>query len=428
MTGIDVRGLPSHSPLTGETAEADDAQNNTLAGAQNVGNLLTADRNTISVAGRLSSAVDVDWYRVEMTYEEIQAIAGVNDAARTFAAIFDIDYADQLRADTVLSIFDEQGTLIFVSRDSDVLDDQPLVGQGNDLDDLTRGSVGKLDPYLGPVQLPAEVPQRTEVYYVAISSNLQLPAPLDQTFNAASDTPLVRLEPINSLQRVAEDHLGFTGYTTGSDLLGQEPNGTRDLQPYTGPLIDTTRLEAHVEPFKLEDVSLYVTTSGSLRVINPFDGTSWYTWINNYGNWTVKDITMRPDGRLFAYRNDNTGGAGDMAGILEELDVQTIPSGGALSGNDGIGNDPASTPISGILSTNVEALTWLYENETTYRFVYSVGSQATGSFLYVTARNSPQPSANNNQGFGGRRIFDLAGRLRARPTVWPIAAPGSSTG
>ena len=312
-----------------------------------MGNLLTADRNTISVAGRLSNAADVDWYRVEMTYEEIQAIAGVNDAARTFAAIFDVDYADQLRADTVLSVYDEQGRLILVSRDSDVLDDQPLVGEGNDLDDLSRASLGKLDPFLGPVQLPAEVPQRTEVYYVAISSNLQLPAPLDQTFNAASATPLVRVEPINSLQRVAEDHLGFTGYTTGSDLLGQEPAGPRDLQPYTGPLIDTTRLEVHVEPFQLEDVSLYVTTTGSLRVINPFDGTNWYTWINNYGNWTVKDITMRPDGRLWAYRNDNTGGQGDMAGILEELDVQTIPSGGALSGNDGIGNDPASTPISG---------------------------------------------------------------------------------
>ena len=52
--GIELLGLPAHSPLLGETAEST-AANDSLATAQQLGNLLVTDRNTISVAGNLAA-------------------------------------------------------------------------------------------------------------------------------------------------------------------------------------------------------------------------------------------------------------------------------------------------------------------------------------------------------------------------------------
>ena len=128
--GIQVIGLPSHSPLVGESYETR-AGNESLGAAQPLGNLLTSDRNTISVGGNISVGTDVDWYSFEVDYDLIQAIAGFNAGGKTFATIFDIDYADGLaRVDTVLSVFDTAGNLILVSRDSNIEDDQPGAGKG----------------------------------------------------------------------------------------------------------------------------------------------------------------------------------------------------------------------------------------------------------------------------------------------------------
>ena len=104
--------------------------------------LLTSDRNTISVGGNLTAPSDIDWYSFEIDYEFIQSIGGRNDGDKTWATIFDIDYADGLaRADTVLSVFDDAGNLVLVSRDSHIDDDQPGTGQGADTDDLSRGTL-----------------------------------------------------------------------------------------------------------------------------------------------------------------------------------------------------------------------------------------------------------------------------------------------
>ncbi|MDA1049277.1 MAG: hypothetical protein O3C40_02205, partial [Planctomycetota bacterium] len=329
QTGIHAIGLPAHSPLVGEAAEVE-APNDDRGSAQNIGNLLRSDRNTISVAGRLDAADDVDWYRVELTYQEIQAIAGVNDATRAFSTIFDLDYADQLsRADAVLSIYDENGTLILVARDSNIVDDQPGVGEGNDFDDLSRGTLGKLDPYVGPVTLFAETPGQSEFYYVAVSSNLRLPSSLDQTFNAASATPLVRLEPINSINRVVEDHIGFfgtdTGYVSGDDLDGTQPDGFRFIAPDNAAIFDTDdngftteiHLDTQVIPWTLEDVQLFVSSGNSAVSINPFNGQSWYTI---GGGSNVVDLDMRTDGRLFFYSVDTTAN-NDSSGRVDEIDV-----------------------------------------------------------------------------------------------------------
>ncbi|MEX2558268.1 MAG: choice-of-anchor L domain-containing protein, partial [Pirellulales bacterium] len=89
--GIEILGMPAHSPLLAESAETT-AGHGTLGTAQDLGNLLTSDRNTLGVGGVLDSAAQVDWYSFTVDYDLIQAVGGFNAAAKTWSTIFDIDY------------------------------------------------------------------------------------------------------------------------------------------------------------------------------------------------------------------------------------------------------------------------------------------------------------------------------------------------
>ena len=271
--GIDVLGLPRNTPLVGETGEFADGTNGTFAGAQYVGNLLQTDRNTISIAGDILNAGDVDWYAFALNYEQIQSIGGVNGGQKTWATVFDLDYGDGIRGDLTISVYDASGRLLYIGRDSNVAADRSGVGQGLDTDDLSRGSFGTRDPFIGSVQMPAgnptgsgdiesgtaavpPDPSKQLRFYVAVSSNGQLPAPLSAAFDGGTANALVRLEPINSATRVVEDHIGFTGYTSGPAATG---GGVKVLPSTTTPLFDLTKLSAHVTPFTLSDVTLFVS-------------------------------------------------------------------------------------------------------------------------------------------------------------------------
>jgi VCBS repeat-containing protein len=392
--GIEALGLPKHSQLTGESHETR-AANDTLATAQPLGNLLTSDRNAISVGGNITTSTDVDWYSFQADYDLIQAIAGFNSGGKTFATIFDIDYADGLsRPDTVLSVFDGNGNLVMVSRDSNVEDDLPGVGQGADTADLSRGSFGTHDPFIGSVQLPAGVipAGSTTTYYVAISSNSQLPTALNGNFTSGASNTLVRLEPMNSLQRIAEDHIGFQGYRSGNF------NGGANVLP-TSQLFDISNsvsLSTNVVPFTLNDVVLYTVQGGTngLRTVNPFAGNLWY----NVGNIPVNaplgfvgDLAMRNDGRMFMLQA-LTGAAGDnTAGQLVELDPATGAQ--TVIGNDGIPDvNPATDPPDPqeLTSPGADAMAWLFtgfDGETNnYDLYYSVRG----------ARRGPDVSLNSS--------------------------------
>src|SRR5262249_26200371 len=181
-------------------------------------NRLAGNTNSLSAAGNLAQPTSVDWYKFTLQFDLIQAIGGVNGGAKTFATMFDIDYADGLaRADTTISVFDSTGKLILVSRDSNVTSDHPGPGHGSGLTDLSRGSAGQLDPFIGSQQLPAASPSGDPgsfTYFVAVSSNSQLPTALNAQFNSNSGNTLVRLAPVDSVKRIVEDHIGFTGFKT----------------------------------------------------------------------------------------------------------------------------------------------------------------------------------------------------------------------
>ena len=149
--------------------------------------MLDTDRNTISVAGTLGAAdgSDVDSYNFNLDYAtttfgpSIQSISGVNDGQKTWSTVFDLDYSDGLtRGDTTLVVFDGETDIpILVGFDSNIQDDQD-----GDRANLLAGSFGQLDPFIGPVQMPAGNPGQTTPYSVSVTSNGQL-AP------ARSDVP-----------------------------------------------------------------------------------------------------------------------------------------------------------------------------------------------------------------------------------------------
>ena len=210
--GIEVIGLPKHSPLLGEAAE--DEQTGSAARndqflinpdqpgnrPQYVGNLLASDRATISVAGNVAAADDIDFYQFDVRY------VAISDPSQAHAAtVLDVDYADaRIRFNSNLSVFDASGRLILFAQDSNISDDRSGPLAGIDLADLSRGSVGPKDPFIGPVELP----QGT--YYAALTSNARIPDEL-------LSNPLLRREPVNSVVRIAEDHIGTSGGSTAAD-------------------------------------------------------------------------------------------------------------------------------------------------------------------------------------------------------------------
>ncbi|MSR56893.1 MAG: hypothetical protein EXS05_04385 [Planctomycetaceae bacterium] len=371
--GIEVLGLPEHSPLGGESTSA--GGNTVFGSAQDLGNLLTSDKSTISVSGSLSSQASVEWFKFSVNYDLIQSIGGVNGADKTWATMFDIDYADGIaRADLTISVFDSTGKLILISRDSNVTDDQPGALQGTGLTDLSRGTVGKLDSLIGSVQLPTGTPAGstgseggnggppigsggTHTYFVAISSNVNLPQALNASFVSGGLNPLIRLEPVNSVRRIVEDHIGDdTGYLSGDPQTGFAP-----VTPTTGPIlpIDSVQsLNVNVIPFTLGDVVLFRSSGNELVTSNPFDG-SFETDVGLMtGVDSVGDIKIRSDGLMFVWQGDGTGAA-NTAGRLVRVDPAT--GAGSVIGADNIPDfDPAANPPNfNQLSTNtVDSFAW----------------------------------------------------------------------
>ncbi|WP_047814275.1 matrixin family metalloprotease, partial [Rhodopirellula islandica] len=381
-TAIDVSGLPARSHILGEAGEVQAAANNTFAEAQPLQSLLQSDMAAISISGDLGTEqgvtnrdLDVDWYRFDATQTGIQVISGVNDSAGTVAVVFDMDYADKAnRGDTTLAVYDGNGQLIFVGRDSNIADDQPdTIDSDPDIDDLSRGSLGTKDGYIGPVHLTTG-----GEYYIAIMGNGVTPSALmgqydnlghflqdddgdgvaDSAVQSESgeifvpegnaDNRYVRLEPINSVDRVVEDRIGFSGYNT-IPLDPFLPNGI-NIQPQTSIFnIDTAAdVESHLPAFTLENVPLYVATDrplpnadDQLYIADAYNGGT-YTRPVSPNNWSannndIQDITIRSDGRMFGYQRQSN--VDDSVGQLVEID----PATGALTvvSQDNI---PGATP------------------------------------------------------------------------------------
>ncbi|MDM4016262.1 GEVED domain-containing protein [Roseiconus lacunae] len=294
--GLQIIGQPLHSQLTGEEAEttspndqASDAQplgyfsvgddTNAIAGP------LQSDRLAKSISGTIDSATDVDWYSFQVRYDDL-----TRDSSPMFlSTVIDLDYASNFaRSDMALYVFDSAGNLIYTGTDSNVAEDLPASPTDNSTDDLSRGGAGNEDPFIGSVELPEGT------YYVAVSNQTQVPLAMDQFFNPASSNPLVRVEPIAAIDRVADDNM------------------------QNGILFDNSS----IVPYSLDDVYLYVNTTNGLHIVNPFTGVD-YGEVGNFGGEVIRDAAFRANGELYAYTQFSGRPRADDAYFYVQLDTGT---------------------------------------------------------------------------------------------------------
>ncbi|MDX1927405.1 MAG: VWA domain-containing protein, partial [Pirellulaceae bacterium] len=280
--GLSFVGVPGNSPLLGENAEieitASGASNNQFANAQNLGNLLQTNRQALSVAGNLNSFTDVDWYSFDIDYQKISA-TGLREY---FATVLDVDYADGIgRPDTSIYLFNAAGSLILGGLSSNLVDDQASPGSGSGNSDLSRGSAGGRDPFVGSYELPSGR------YFLAITNSLRMPEALTTYTDPNSNAPGLRMQPIEGVRLIVEDHIESQG-------------GSTAVPPVTPVLFNNNS----IVQYGLGDVKLYVSQDvgqelTNIYTYNPYTGER----KNQVGrvNFDLQDIAFRDNGQLRAF-------------------------------------------------------------------------------------------------------------------------------
>jgi hypothetical protein len=315
---------------------------------------------------------------------------------------------------------------------------------------LSHSSFGTLDPYIGPVQLPAGTPvSGVTTYYVAIHSNGVIPTALYATFNGGSSSNyLTRLEPADSVNRIVEDHVGTQGGQTAQDTSSITPLWGANGYP-TGPYTSSTgtiaQLNTYAAPFTLSDVPLYVTTAGSgghLATVNPFSGI----YQTDQGKDTVggtqgyNTLAMRNDGQLYSF----TVGTNDAnSGQYTQIDTGTAAP--TVKGSDGIKTydyNTATPPAvrampNGGIGIQMNAMAFVqydaYAGEPTAnvsngRYLYAIGSYAGGNqvpayanLLYELDPNTGAVLTQNTN--PNPRGYINVNAQNAAPPTQPVAVP-----
>ncbi|MCC6508553.1 MAG: pre-peptidase C-terminal domain-containing protein, partial [Pirellulaceae bacterium] len=362
--GIEIQGMPRHSPLLGETAEST-TPNGTFGTAQPVGNLLITDKQAISIAGSLDSFTDVDWYNFTIDYTAIRPTA----LREYFATVFDVDYADGIgRPDMSLYLFNANGQLVLAGLGSNLVDDQAAGLSGAGSADLSRGSAGSLDPYIGSTELPAGQ------YFLAVTNSDNVPRVLESYTSATvtGATAAIRLQPTNGVQLIAEDHINFVG-------------GSTAVAPQTPVLFPTGNSAV---PFNLGDVSLYVSqnvaqNATNLYMVNPFTGEVSNT-VGRFGN-NVQDIAFRFNGSLRAFDispqfpNANT----DQDTLMDYLDIDP----GTAAATDAGDLNLATSHVDG--TGTGDSNDGIYPNAITFA---SIGGQERGFIIGSRGFIFPRPN------------------------------------
>ena len=222
QTGIETRGLPFHSQLTGEGS--------TDGPTIDLGNIASSDRGTISVAGTLDNPGDVNRYTFSVSRQDIQSRRRSSLNLRHPSTLTSPTRSvAPTRRCLLYQVNGNNRTLIAVGGDSNIVSDQASPLLGNDLSDLTRGSSGFQDPFLGTIELDAGN------YEVAVINNAQVAEDLRFQFgsNPIGTNPLARIEPVNSVRRIAEDR--FNGFVSDVAVapVQQVFTGANNAVPFT---------------------------------------------------------------------------------------------------------------------------------------------------------------------------------------------------
>lgn len=384
---VDLVGIPQHSPLLGSASAI---QTPSAVISPNLGNLAASDRGSFSLAGEISTKADVDFYQFSLNKTLTQKAADSH-----ISVSIDVDYASDFGGpNTSLWLYRKVGNsvqLVLTGTDSNIADDRAAPGQGADLDDLSRGSFGPLDAYIGTQELPPGD------YILAVTNNSQIASELDQYQTATPTNAAIRLQPVTSVARLTADHFNSV------------------VQPETAGSPGTASI-AKV-PWTLGDVTSFALQSdGTILLVNPNTGATVAS--NNAPlNVSYADAALAPDGRLVTYghaSNTDAGGA-----IFTVADTKT-----GLTFNAGAGTGIQT--YTAVMNNNVisiavqdagytmNGLTFFNQGSTNSLMLFGVGSRS-GSF-----QRAPLDNANNiRQPAGPDGIFgnlDDIGDLRTSAT------------
>ena len=255
-TAITAEGLPAHSPIAGELFNP--------GGTVDIGTFANTDRGAISVTG---NAASVDAYQFNVDRDSLQ---GVNPTDNSQSIVIDVDWADGLTRPNTNAYLFAGDVLIALGTDSNVSDDRitPIVpGQPTTAKDLSRGSLGVRDAFIGPLELSPDLN-----YQVVIANDSQMIGSMTQFTQINAANTNTRLEPIDSTVRVTDDRFDF------------EPNGDT-------PVGDPTEIPEAVQvafaddgsniiPWQFGDVPLITVarnsansgSSSQVNIFNPFTG------------------------------------------------------------------------------------------------------------------------------------------------------------
>ncbi len=302
-SAINVIGLPAHTPLAGEVYNP--------GGRIVLGNLAESDRGAISGSGFLfENPGDArnDAYQFTVNRPGLQNAPGGLGATSTdhkISATIDIDWADGLQRPNTGAYLYHDGTLVAIGTDSNILDDQitpRIPNQTTNPNPLANGSLGVKDAFIGPLELSSE-----GTYQVVVTSNTAIPLELRQFTDLNPPNSLVRLEPLDSAIRIADDRFDTANSPTPSSDQGPialqvafEDNGSNISPTHFGdiPLITVRRLSS---------------TGGSssvLSVFNPLTGNH-DAIIADGTTVNVGAIAKMDNGSILAIRDRGTGTLND---------------------------------------------------------------------------------------------------------------------
>ena len=326
-TGIELIGLPAHSPLGGTVYDSGDV------GGVNAGDVGQSDRGLISAAGSVTNdqdrfnfnvstpAVVNDTSDLSTVVEEVPS--SIDNVLDRVSVSIDVDYAD---ANTTAYLFNGD-RLIAIGTDSNILDDVTVPVTPIDETDLSRGSDSLNDPFIGPIELNSN-----GNYRVYVSANNEVASVLDQFTDPNSTNTLLRLEPVDTQNRFVDER--FSANRVDQLPQSQAPAIQTVLQPVFGTGED------NIHQWHLGDIPLLAVEGNALNTFNAFTGRQDARLVpapnvalNSAAN-PIRDIVAfagNPDGQMFAIVENPLGNnvfadATDIQFIGADASIVTVPN------------------------------------------------------------------------------------------------------